>query len=342
MKRYSSIFDKIVDIENIKLAHNNASKGKRKYKEVVRVNRNVDYYCQNIRDMLVNKTYKNSQYKEVIINENKKRTIYKLPYFPDRIIHHAVLQVLGEIWEKTFIKDTYQSIKGRGVHKCKNKIEKITCNHEIKDLYCLKIDIQKFYPSVDNKILLNIIKKKIKCKDTIELLEEIINSIEGLPIGNYISQHFGNLYLSYMDHTMKEKHKCKYYFRYCDDIVIIDEDKNFLHNIKCHLFKEIDSLNLKVNPCYQVFKIDKRPIDFLGYRFYRGYTLLRKGIIKRFKKCKPKRESVMSYYGWIKHCDANNLWVKHKSQKLLEIELKESRESKVNNKKGRELNESTK
>ena len=71
------------------------------------------------------------------------------------------------------------------------------------------------------------------------MLEEIINSIEGLPIGNYISQHFGNLYLSYMDHTMKEKHNCKNYFRYCDDIVVIHENKKFLHNIKSHLFKEI-------------------------------------------------------------------------------------------------------
>ncbi len=319
MKRYGNLFEKIINIENIKLAHKNASKGKKKYKEVKMVNSDVDYYCNQIREMLKSKTYKNSKYIEVEIhnvNMDKKRLIHKLSYFPDRIIHHAILQVLDTIWVKTFINDTYQSIKGRGIHRCKRKIEKITNNYNIKDLYCLKTDISKFYPSVDNEIMINLIKKKVKCKDTLELLEEIINSIEGLPIGNYISQHLGNLYLTYLDHKMKEKYKCKWYFRYCDDIVILSEDKKYLHEVKEHLFEMIAELKLKINPCYQVFKIQERPIDFLGFQFFRGYVLLRKKIARNFKRCKIERSTVMSYRSWIRHCDANHLWKKYRLKKM--------------------------
>lgn len=184
-----------------------------------------------------NKTFTTPKYDvNTISDKGKERVIHKLPYFPDRILHHAILQVVGDIWVKTFIKDTYQSIKGRGVHKCKNKIEKITKDKNIDKLYCFKIDITKFYPSVDNNIMKRIIRKKIKCKDTLWLSDDIIDSSEGLPIGDYISQHLGNLYLSYFDHEMKEKYKCKWYFRYCDDIVILSEDKQYLNDIKKYYF----------------------------------------------------------------------------------------------------------
>ena len=144
MKRYGNLFEKIIDIENIKLAHKNASKGKKKYKEVKMVDSDVDYYCNQIREMLKSKTYKNSKYIEVEIhnvNMDKKRLIHKLSYFPDRIIHHAILQVLDTIWVKTFINDTYQSIKGRGIHRCKRKIEKITNNYKFNYKYKNQIKI---------------------------------------------------------------------------------------------------------------------------------------------------------------------------------------------------------
>ena len=125
MKRIGNLYHKIHDIENIKLAHKNARKGKTHYTEVKEVDNNIDYYCNLILVMLVNKTFKNSKYETFIKNDKgKDRTIYKLPYFPDRIIHHAILQVLEPIWKKTFIKNTHQSIKCRGVHNAKRDVLK--------------------------------------------------------------------------------------------------------------------------------------------------------------------------------------------------------------------------
>ena len=110
MKRIGNLYHLIYDIENIKLAHENARKGKAHYKEVKLVDSDVDYYCNLIHEMLVNKTFVNSPYEVFTkVDKGKEREIYKLPYFPDRIVHHAILQVLEPIWKKTFINNTYQS-----------------------------------------------------------------------------------------------------------------------------------------------------------------------------------------------------------------------------------------
>lgn len=312
MKRYNNLFEKIIHIDNIRLAHKNASKGKKHYKAVQKVEENSEEHCMKLHNLLKSKEFTTSSYDvEVINDKGKERVIHKLPYFPDRILHHAVMQVLDPIWRKTFINDTYQSIKGRGIYKCKKKID-ILLRKYPETLYCLKIDIKKFYPSVDTTIMKEIVRKKIKCKDTLWLLDDIIDSSEGLPIGNYISQHLGNLYLTYIDHKMKEVVKCKYYYRYCDDIVVIDEDKKFLHHAKEVLFNEINVLNLSVKGNYQIFKIDdNRPLDFLGYKFYRNRTLLRDTIATNFRKCKKKRSVLMAYFGWLKHSNSHNLWKKY-------------------------------
>ena len=314
MVKIGNLFDKIVDIDNIKLAHKNASKSKSKYKEVIMVNANIDYYCYKIQDMLIKCTYKTSEYKVKQKNDKGKlRDIYVLPYFPDRIIHHAIMQVLEPIWKTLLIKNTYQSIKGRGVHRCKLDVEKVTKRKDIYSLYCYKIDIRKFYPSIDNEILKQIISRKLKCNKTLSLLYNIIDSTVGVPIGNYISQYFGNLYLTYFDHYMKEELKCKLYYRYCDDIVVISKDKAFLHSIKPKVEQYLNNnLKLDIKQNYQVFKVGKRPIDFVGYQFYLGYTLLRKSITKSYLLCvKNNKESISSYYGWLKHCNGFNLWTKY-------------------------------
>lgn len=318
MKRYNDLFEKIVDIENIKLAHKNASKGKKHYTEVIMFNLNPEYYSLLIRKMLIDGTYRTSEYKRKFKNDKgKMREIFVLPYFPDRIIHHAIMQVLEPIWKKTFINNTYQSIKGRGVHKCKKHLEKVLLDRNNKeDIYCFKLDISKFYPSINNTILKQIVRKKIKCKGTLKLLNEIIDSVEGIPIGNYISQFLGNLYLTYFDHYLKEEVKCKYYYRYCDDIVILDTSIDNLHNIKLIVFKQLTLLDLKVKNNYQIFKVGTNPshraIDFLGFKFYRECILLRKSIVTSFKKCDKRKEVIASYNGWLIHCDGYNLLNKYK------------------------------
>lgn len=311
MKRYSYLFDDIVSMDNLRLAHKNASRGKKKYEEVIEVDKDVDKYCKMIQDMLVNKTFTTSEYKVKTKNDRGKvREIFVLPYFPDRIIHHAIIQVLEPIWKKTFITHTYQSIKGRGIHKCKRDVEKITKSNA-EFLYCYKIDISKFYPSINNGIMKSIVRRKIKCKDTLWLLDDIIDSTEGVPIGNYLSQFLGNLYLTYFDHYVKEVLRCKYYFRYCDDIVLISESKDelvsYIEPIKCELSK----LRLEVKSNEQLFEVASRGVDFVGYVFYMKYTLLRESI-KRRMLVSVSAESYPSYYGWLIHCNGYNLLKKYK------------------------------
>lgn len=184
-------------------------------------------------------------------------------------------------------------------------------------IYCLKMDVRKFYPSVNHDILCDIIKKKIKDKYLLTLLIGIIYSADGVPIGNYLSQFFANLYLAYFDHWVKEELKCKFYFRYADDIVILSSDKNFLRNvlmaIKMYL-KEVLNLRLKSN--YQIFPVDDRGVDFVGYRFYHTHVLLRKSIkirlfklIRRYQSGKIDKQELrrQSYFGWLKFCNSKNL-----------------------------------
>ncbi len=283
MKRYGDLFKHIVDINNIRLAHANARKGKTHYREVVLVDSDVDKYCLMIQAMLMFKTYRVSPYKTFKkVDKGKQRELFKLPYFPDRIIQHAIMQVVEPIWKRTLIADTYQAIKGRGTFKCLRKIEKAV---DAGNHYCLQIDIKKFYPSIGNDILKAKVREKIKCKDTLYLLDEIITSCDGVPIGNYISQYFGNIMLSKLDHSMKEGRKARHYFRYCDDIVILSNSKSDLHLHKFYLAGELNKLGLSVKQNHQVFKITKtRGVDFLGVVTYTDKVRLRKSIVASLKR----------------------------------------------------------
>jgi hypothetical protein len=306
-------------MENLKMAHKNAKKGKNHYSEVKMVDSDPDLYLSALHESLKNKTFRNSKY-EIITKETdsgKVRDIYKLPYYPDRIVHHAILQVVGEIWYKGLIRDTYSSIKGRGIHDGVERMKKAMQDKE-NTRYCLKLDVKKYYQSIDNEMLKVVVRKKIKDPDLLWLLDEIIDSTEGVPIGNYLSQYFGNIYLSGLDHYCKSK--VKYYFRYCDDIVILHKDKAFLHTFYKEIETWLNGIKLEIKDNWQVFPVDKRGIDFLGYRFFHDYILLRKSIkqnlkrsVKRIKTKHTKMNtsliinSIMSYYGWFKHANCKNL-----------------------------------
>ena len=332
MKRYNNLYEKIYNMDNIRLAHKNARKGKKHYSEVNMVDNNSEYYFKQVYDMLKNKTFKNSQYYIFkLIDNGKEREIFKLPYFPDRIIHHCIMQILEPIWKKSLIRDTYSSIKGRGLHDGVKRIKKALKDRE-GTKYCMKLDIKKFYPSVNHEVLKRIIRQKIKCQDTLWLLDEIIDSTKGVPIGNYLSQYFGNIYLSGLDHFVKEKYHMNYYFRYCDDIIILSESKEKLWQVLYAINNYCKLLVLSIKENYQVFPIDIRGIDFLGYRFFHNFVLLRKSIANRFKnKIKNIIENnsemprtniingIMSYYGWIKHGDCKQLFNKYINKEIQNI-----------------------
>ena len=310
MKRLGYLYEEVCSMENLIEAHKRASKGKGHYREVKMINAAPEKFLHLLREMLLNQTFKNSTYTRMIRNEyGKEREILKLPYFPDRIIHHAIMNVMEPIWISHFINDTGASIKGRGVHKGVRRI-KSAMGDQAGTRFCLKMDVRKFYPSVDNTIMKDIIRQRVKDVRLLWLIDEIIDSSIGLPIGNYLSQFLANLYLSDMDHWIKEHLGVKYYFRYCDDMVLLSKGKRELHKYRRLIDQYLsERLNLQLKGDWQVFPVDARGIDFLGYRFFHGYTLVRKSIVARFKQKHKSHKvaSIPAYWGWFKWADTNNL-----------------------------------
>lgn len=310
MKRIGNIFHKIASLENLIIADGKAQKGKSKQYGVISHNKNKEQNLCNLHKMLIEKTYRTSKYDVFKVYEPKEREVFRLPYFPDRITHHAIMNVLEPIFVSVFTSDSYSCIKGKGIHAASYNLRKSLKNIEETE-FCLKLDIKKFYPNIDHDILKSLLRRKFKDSELLWLLDEIIESAPGLPIGNYLSQYFANFYLTYFDHWLKEDLKVKHYFRYADDIVILSGDKNFLHYVFNEIQKYLkEKLNLEINKNYQIFPIKSRGIDFVGYKHFHTHTLLRKSIKKRFArmlKRNPKPESIASYLGWTKHCNSKNL-----------------------------------
>ena len=335
MKRYNNLFDKIVSLDNLYEADKRARRQKSHRPEVMLFDKNKDKLLLDLQRKLINGEYETSEYYVFKIYEPKEREIVKLPYYPDRIVHHAIMNIMEPIWVSAFVKGTYSCIRKRGIHKALKDV-KFALKDEVNTQYCLKLDIRKFYPSIDHDILKTIIRKKIKDKRLLRLLDEIIESAQGVPIGNYLSQFFANLYLTYLDHWIKEQKKVRYYFRYADGIVILGGDKQQLrdlfYDIQDYLNNKL-KLNFKDN--WQIFKVDSRGIDFVGYRVFHTHTLLRKRIKKRFCKKINKlnkkqnldkdtyKQKICSYIGWIKYCNGRNLLNKMSKYKELLGYIKE-------------------
>lgn len=326
MKRYGNLFDRICDLDNIREAHRNARKGKTQYRSVQRVDADVERHALRIRELLTTDSYTTAEYRVFERMDNgKRRIICALPYFPDRIIHHCIMQVVEPIWQATFIRDTYASMKNRGVHDGVRRIMQALHDDPDGTRYCLKMDVQQFYPSIDHTLLKAVIRRKIKDARLLKLLDEIIDSVpSGVPIGNYLSQYFGNLFLSAIDHAAKEELHLRHYFRYCDDIVVLGPDKSKLHHIRDWFAERLANIRLTLKKNWQVFPVEGHGVDFLGYRFFQGRTLVRRRIAYKFKRqMRTLRRnwhqldpltllsSVMSYYGWIKVANASRLFLTH-------------------------------
>lgn len=310
MKRKNNLYGTIISVDNLRIADKKARKGKQNQYGVQLHIENEEQNLQQLHLMLKQRTYTTSEYVTFKVFEPKEREVFRLPYFPDRITHHAIMNVLEPVFVSTFTRDTYSCIKGRGIHAAARALQKA-----LKDVpgttYCLKLDIKKFYPSVDHDVLKTLLRRKFKDNDLLWLLDEIIDSADGLPIGNYLSQYFANFYLTYFDHWIKEEKRVQYYFRYADDIVILSSNKPYLHQIlaEIRIYLSIE-LKLQIKSNYQVFPVAARSIDFVGYRFYHTHTLLRKRIKQNFARMLAKRKnaaSIASYKGWAKHANTKHL-----------------------------------
>lgn len=338
MKRIGGLYDKIISIDNLRLADEKARKGKLRSYGVRVHDKNREANLLALHECLKNQTFKTSEYHQFTIFEPKERLISRLPYYPDRIVHHAVMNYLEPIWVSLFVKNTYSCIKNRGIHKCAQDLRFALDTDPDGTKYCLKIDIRHFYPNINHEVLKQLVRRRIKDARLLWLLDEIIDSVQdGVPIGNYLSQYFANVYLSYFDHWLKEEKGVKYYFRYADDIVILSDNKDWLHHLLVDMRKYLhDNLKLKIKKNDQVFPVDSRGIDFLGYVFYHTHTRLRKTIkqhlcrrVARLRKRKVMptkaqyKQAIASWWGWCKYCDSINLV--SKIQKDLPYEIRFNR-----------------
>lgn len=313
MKRLNNLYEQIISIENLELADKKAQRGKSRQFGVIAHNKNKEKNIVDLHESLKNRTYRTTKYSIFTIYEPKMRQISRLAYFPNRILHHAVMNVLEPILTKCFISQTYSCIKKRGIHKCLKDLNK-ALKDKVNTIYALKLDIEKFYPQVDHAILKTKLRTKFKDAPLLKLLDEIIDSTpSGLPLGNLLSQWLANFYLNSFDHWLKEVKRVKHMFRYCDDLVILHASKTYLHNLRKEIQDYLLTLRLRLSN-YQVFPVAARGIDFVGYKSFHSHILLRKSIKLRWLnmlKKYPNTKSKTSYNGWLTYCNSKNLQNKY-------------------------------
>lgn len=323
MKRVGNIYQKIIEYENIKMAVLKASLGKRNRKYVANRLRNIDETVKAVQEILGRQTYVPSPYtvKKILDGANQKeRTIHKPRFFPDQIIHWALMLQLQPVIMKGMYQYCCGSVPGRGTSYGQKALRKWLDKDCRGTKYCLKMDVSKFYPSIDVEILKQMFRRRVKDTKCLWLIDAILDSGGyGLPIGNYTSQWFSNFYLQGLDHFIKEILRAKYYIRYVDDLVILGPNKKKLHKIRKEIDAYLDKIHLTMKGNWQVFPVRSRAIDFLGLKFYASKTTLRKRnylrIRRRFNKIAKKPSlsysdacAVVSYWGWLKRSDSYRLY----------------------------------
>lgn len=320
MKRHGQLFEKIVDPENIELAFQKAKKGKTWQDSVQRVEKNKARKLAALRQSFLDGSYTTSNYTVKIIFEPKERKIFVLPFFPDRIAQHAIMNIVAPIWDSMFIPDSYACRTGKGQHAGSRR-----CMQFVRrNAWVCQFDISKFYPSIPHGPLMEVIRHKIKDKRVLALFQDIIGSLgedRNVPIGNYTSQWLGNLFLNELDQYVKHTLHVRDYLRYCDDFLIFGNDKEEMKRLADQVEAFVsDRLQLRLSK--KSLYPTAHGIDFLGYRhFPSGKILVRKATAKRIRKrlkilpwaLKHGRISkeqaigkLASASGWLKHANAHH------------------------------------
>ncbi len=288
----------------------------------------------DLRQELLTKTYKHSQYEAFVINDPKTRSIHKASV-KDRLLHHAIVRILYSYFDKKFIYDSYSCRVNKGTHRAVDRLNhfgrKVSRNNT-KTVWVLKCDVRKFFASINKQVLKDILRKYIQDPDILWLLGHVIDSFQtesnselGLPLGNLTSQLLINVYMNEFDQFTKHVLKVKYYIRYADDFVILDTDKNYLVNLlpKIKVFLG-EKLKLTLHPNKVSIKTLASGIDFLGWVNFPEYKVLRtstkRRMLKRLNQL-PTEETLNSCLGLIKH--GNTLKLQEKIVKDFVLKIKE-------------------
>jgi retron-type reverse transcriptase len=324
-------FERFASHYNLVRAAVLAQKGKRKSFQIRNFNRRFGENIQLLHEWLISGIPIPCEYRKMTIREPKERNILIAPFYPHRIIHQAIVLVSKDIWISNFIQNTFACIKDRGIHACMFAVRDALRQDQAGTRYCLKLDVSKYYDNINHQVLKQLLRQTTSDENMMKVMSDQIDTIPGgvgVPIGNLTSQYFANIYLTPLDHFCQEVLGLNYYFRYMDDVVILHENKEYLHQCRAEIQNYLNEcllLTLKRN--WQVFPVDSRHVDFVGYRMNHLGVMLRKSILIRMyremqKLAEIQREITLkhqlsSHYGWMKYIDEN-----HKINILKNAEIK--------------------
>lgn len=296
-KTFNNLFEKLVTFDSLYAAYLEARKGKRESVSCLVFERDLEGNLINLQNELIWGQYKTGKYFRFDVYEPKKRKVAALEDFRDRVLHHALCNLLNPIYEARFIHNSYACRVGKGTHAGADKAQEMMreCLGRHGKLFALKADISKYFASIDHEILKNLIRKKISDKKILSITDEIIDSYcepgrpgKGLPLGNLTSQLFANIYLNELDQHIKNTKQEKWYIRYMDDWVVLHHDKRHLQALRLELQIWLGvELKLSTNHKTMVFPISQsngRGLDFLGYHLWPDRRRLRKASLKRFAR----------------------------------------------------------
>lgn len=334
-KTYNNLYPEIYSFENLHAAYLRARRGKRDRIEVQRFELDLEGNLIQLQNELIWGQYKTGAYRKFIVTESKERIVAALP-FRDRVVQHAIVGVIEPIWERRFIADSYACRPGKGTHKGADRAQAMLrkVKREHGKVFVLKADIAKYFYSIDHGVMKTLVRRRIACKRTLSLIDNIIDSTAtpgdrspvGLPIGNLTSQLFANIYLHELDEFVKHGLRERLYMRYMDDFCVVHHDKNHLHRVRALIEQFLwQHLRLKTNAKTQVFPVGVRhgrAMDFLGYRIWTTHRRIRKSSISRIKRTLRRlqkqyaagkvalakvRQSVTSWIAHARHAETHGL-----------------------------------
>ena len=301
-------YSKIYDIDNLYAAFLSASKGKRNKKAIYEFERNLGKNLIDLSNELKNKTYKPSAYRNFMIYEPKQRLIYA-PTIKDSVVQHAIYMMIYDLFDKSFIHDSYGCRKDKGTHKASDKLQSFMRKNSSEDYY-LQLDIRKYYYSIDRDILKQRIERKVKDKDLVNLIMMFAAQEKGLYVGNILSQLFGLIYLDRLDHFIKRVLKVKHYLRYVDDFVLVGFSLKEIYIFKNKIVEFLkENLKLELSK-FRIAKI-KKGCNFVGFRTWKSVKFVRKHTLHNFSKAikKNKKESIISILGHAKYSSSYRYFI---------------------------------
>lgn len=338
MRRVSGLWPHVISFENLLLAHRKARRGKRERPAVARFELDLERNLLALQRSLAERTWQPGGYRQFRIYDRKPRLISAAPY-RDRVVHHALMNLVEPALDRCFIDDSYACRAGRGVHAAVERYQRWASRYA----YALKLDVRRYFPSIDHDILKVKLRRRIKDRGLLWLFDTVIDSAPdvgvgeqfagddlvslmerrcGLPIGNLTSQFLGNLYLDDLDHWLKETCRVKSYLRYVDDLILCDDDKGRLWDLRT----EIDRFLVQERLCLHPHKVQLSPtrlgLDVLGYQVLPTHRRLRRDNGYRFRRrlrrmakdyargetdFRSVSASVAAWVGHVRHADSLGL-----------------------------------